>query len=160
MGKGLAGFGFSFALLVSGAITAPGEERPEPANSILAAGGHIPASVGEMLPAHVQRGVPAAEWVRMNSDADSRTATMLSMQGYMAAEVDGRFADTYRQLEERGDLFAPQPSSNRFVRATDAIFKPAPIRIGTTFVSFTPVTAWKKRNPLCLLNPLVINISW
>jgi hypothetical protein len=111
-----------------------------------------------MLPAHTRLGLERSDWVRLRSGTVAG-ATM-SLQSDMSAEVDERFADVYRRLEERNDLFPPQPSQNHFVRATDAIFSPAPIRLGSTYISFTPVTAWKKRNPLCLLNPLVFNISW
>jgi len=113
-----------------------------------------------MLPAHSRLGLVRAEWMQMNSRASAETITGMSLQGYMSTDVDESFADTYRRLEERRDLFATPPSNNRFVRATDAIFTPVPIQIGTTQISFTPVTAWRKRNPLCLLNPLVFHISF
>lgn len=159
MRTGLWGFLFlSAALLVCGTATAGGEEPIRPANSIFAADGRIPTSVEEMLPAHTRLGLERSDWVRLRSN--TRPAATMSLQTDMSAEVDGRFADVYRRLEERDDLFAPRPSENRFVRATDTIFTPAPIRLGSTYISFTPVTAWKKRNPLCLLNPLVFNISW
>ena len=111
-----------------------------------------------MLPAHTRLGLERSDWIRLKSATSAPGA--MSLQSDMAAEVDERFADLCRRLEERDDLFPPRPSENRFVRATDAIFTPAPIKLGSTYLSFTPVTAWKKRNPLCLLNPLVFNLSW
>ena len=159
MRTGLPGFLFlSAALLVCSAATACAEETLRPASSIFAADGRIPTSVEEMLPAHTRLGLERTDWLRLSSGMGA--AATMSLQSDMSAEVDEHFADVYRRLEERNDLFAPQPSQNRFVRATDAIFSPAPIRLGSTYISFTPVTAWKKRNPLCLLNPLVFNISW
>jgi len=153
--------GFSFlaaALLVCSAATAGAEETINPASSIFTADGRIPTSVEEMLPAHTRLGLERSDWVRLRSGTGA--AVTMSLQSDMSAEVDDRFAHVYRRLEERDDLFSPQPSQNLFVRATDTIFSPAPIRLGSTYISFTPVTAWKKRNPLCLLNPLVFNISW
>jgi len=159
MRTGPSGFSFlAAALLVGSAATACAEETITPAASIFTADGRIPTSVEEMLPAHTRLGLQRSDWVRLRSG--TATAPTVSLQSDMSAEVDERFADLYRRLEERDDLFAPQPSENRFVRATDAIFTPAPIKFGSTYISFTPVTAWKKRNPLCLLNPLVFNISW
>jgi hypothetical protein len=159
MRTGTSGFSFlAAALVVCSAATVCAEETINPASSIFAADGRIPTSVEEMLPAHTRLGLERSDWLRLRSGTGA-SATM-SLQSDMSAEVDERFADVYRRLEERNDLFAPQPSQNRFVRATDAIFSPAPIRLGSTYISFTPVTAWKKRNPLCLLNPLVFNISW
>ena len=114
-----------------------------------------------MLPAHTRLGLERSDWVRLKSGTGATgAAAAMSLQSDMSAEADERFADVYRRLAERDDLFPPRPSENPFVRATDAIFAPAPIRLGSTYISFTPVTAWKKRNPLCLLNPLVLNISW
>jgi hypothetical protein len=159
MRTGLPGFSFlSAALLVCSAFTACTDEIIQPASSIFAADGRIPTSVEEMLPTHTRLGLDRSDWVRLR--AGTVAAAAMSLQSDMSAEVDERFADVYRRLEERDDLFAPRPSDNRFVRMTDTIFTPAPIRLGTTYISFTPVTAWKKRNPLCLLNPLVFNISW
>jgi hypothetical protein len=150
----------SVALLVWSAWTAFADERTPRNGSIFAADGRIPASVEEMLPAHTRRGVQASEWLRMNEIANASFVSGMSLQGHMSTELDESFADVYRRLEARDDLFPPEPSNNLFVRATDAIFRPAPISIGTTQLSFSPVTAWKKRNPLCLLNPLVLNWSW
>ena len=159
MRTGPPGFSFlSAALLVCGALIARAEETIRPPNSIFAADGRIPASVEEMLPTHTRLGIERADWMRLRSGTSAAAA--MSLQGDMSAEVDESFADVYRRLEERDDLFPAQPSQNPFVRATDAIFSPAPIRLGSTYISFTPITAWKKRNPLCLLNPLVFNISW
>ena len=159
MRTGLPGFSFlSAALLVCSAFPACTDEAIRPASSIFAADGRIPASVEEMLSTHTRLGLDRSDWVRLR--AGTVAAAAMSLQTDMSAEVDERFADVYRRLEERDDLFAPRPSENRFVRMTDTIFTPAPIRLGTTYISFTPVTAWKKRNPLCLLNPLVFNISW
>jgi hypothetical protein len=161
MRTGLPGFSFlSATLLVCSAFTASAEEMIKPASSIFAADGRIPASIEEMLPAHTRLGLERSDWVRLTSGTARNAGTAMSLQTDMAAEIDEKFAGVYRRLEERNDLFPPPPSQNRFVRATDAIFTPAPIRLGSTYISFTPVTAWKKRNPLCLLNPLVLTISW
>jgi hypothetical protein len=150
----------SLALLVWSALSVSADERSQSVSSIFAANGRIPASVEDMLPAHTRRGVRASEWLRMNERASASFVSGMSLQGSMSTDVDESFAVVYRRLEARDDLFEPQPSNNLFVRATDAIFQPAPISIGTMQLSFSPVTAWKKRNPLCLLNPLVFSFSW
>lgn len=162
MKTGLSVFAWevSAALLACSAAAGFAEETIHSASSIFAADGRIPASIEEMLPAHARLGLERSDWARLSSSTASRSTSGMSLQGQVSSDVDATFADVYRRLEERDDLFAPRPSSNRFVRATDAIFTPAPIKLGSTYISFTPVTAWKKRNPLCLLNPLVFNISW
>jgi hypothetical protein len=45
-------------------------------------------------------------------------------------------------------------------RKLEQIFSPEPIRIGRTELGFSPYTAVKRRNPLCLLNPLPLSLSW
>jgi len=68
---------------------------------------------------------------------------------------------TYRRFEENGYLKRPPAKSdNAFVRVANNIFEPTPIRIGKTTVVCSLITAIKKKNPLCLLNPMVLSISW
>jgi len=68
---------------------------------------------------------------------------------------------TYRLLSESNFLKRPEPEpDDLFSRAANEIFKPEPVRIGKTTVCFSVVTAIKRKNPLCLVNPMVLNISW
>ncbi|SRR5260221_10140726 len=58
-------------------------------------------------------------------------------------------------------LVEKEPSSeNRFVRAAEAIWSPEVVRIGRTSVSCSVLTAIKRKNPLCLLNPIFFQASW
>ena len=67
----------------------------------------------------------------------------------------------YRRLEQGGYLTRPEPrSENFFVRSIDAIFEPEVVRVGGFSVSCSVITAIKRRNPLCLINPLVLHVSW
>jgi hypothetical protein len=67
----------------------------------------------------------------------------------------------YRRLEEAGYLSKPDPpSGNLLVRATDAIFQPEVVQVGKRSVSCSIITAIKRKNPLCLLNPIFLNASW
>ncbi len=67
----------------------------------------------------------------------------------------------YRRLEENGYLERPEPpSENLLVRYTDAIFVPDVVRVGKADVRSSILTAIKRRNPLCLLNPAFLQISW
>lgn len=45
-------------------------------------------------------------------------------------------------------------------RSLDSVFRPEEFRVGKTTVSCSVATAIKRRNPLCLLNPIVFNLSW
>jgi hypothetical protein len=58
-------------------------------------------------------------------------------------------------------LIAPEPQSeNRLVRAAEALWRPEVVRLGKTSISCSVITAIKRKNPLCLLNPLFFQASW
>jgi len=42
----------------------------------------------------------------------------------------------------------------------DAVFEPEVIHLRKIDVSCSLITALKRRNPLCLINPIVLNVSW
>lgn len=65
-----------------------------------------------------------------------------------------------KRLELGGYLMKPEPSTSQFVRWTDAIFRPEPVRVRKTLVSCSVVTAVKRKNPLCLLSPRLLDVSW
>jgi hypothetical protein len=58
-------------------------------------------------------------------------------------------------------LTAPEPKSeNRLVRAAEAIWAPEVIKVGKTSLSCSLITAIKRKNPLCLINPIFFQASW
>jgi hypothetical protein len=58
-------------------------------------------------------------------------------------------------------LIQAQPvAENRFVRAAEAIWSPEVVHLGKTTVSCPVITAIKRKNPLCLLNPIFFQASW
>ena len=67
----------------------------------------------------------------------------------------------YRRLEQSGKLNLLMPTApSGPVGIVDAIFEPEVIRLGRTSVSGSFITAYKRKNPLCLLNPIFFNFSW
>ena len=67
----------------------------------------------------------------------------------------------HERLERGGYLTRPEPpSDNLLVRFADSTFRPEVFKIGKTSLSCSIVTAIKRKNPLCLLNPIVLNLSW
>lgn len=69
--------------------------------------------------------------------------------------------DLYRHLEQGGFLTRQgSTSGNVLERCLDAVFQPEIIRIGKTSVSCSIITAIKRKNPLCLINPIFFNLSW
>jgi hypothetical protein len=45
-------------------------------------------------------------------------------------------------------------------RVLYSVFRPEEFHVGRTTVSCSILTAIKRKNPLCLLNPLVLSVSW
>ena len=67
----------------------------------------------------------------------------------------------HERLKQTGYLTRPEPpSDNLLIRIADSTFRPEVFKIGKTSVSCSIVTAIKRKNPLCLLNPFVLSISW
>jgi len=67
----------------------------------------------------------------------------------------------YERVDRGGYLTPPpRPPDNLYARTVNAIFQPEVMRVGKTFVAFSPITAIKRKNPLALLNPIVLNIAW
>jgi len=67
----------------------------------------------------------------------------------------------YQRLDRAGYFTrAPMISRNALDRGIDNIFDPEVFRLGKTTVSCSIFTAIKRKTPLCLANPIFLNISW
>ncbi len=70
----------------------------------------------------------------------------------------------YRRLEDGGFLTRPPVKPDNLLdRGKESLantFTPEVFHVGKTEWSCSILTAIKRRNPLCLLNPIVLNISW
>lgn len=76
--------------------------------------------------------------------------------------VPGEFDyQTYRLVHASGFLERKEPENDDlFSRLARNIFEPEIFRVGRTTVCCSVLTAIKRKNPLCLLNPMVLNVSW
>ena len=61
--------------------------------------------------------------------------------------------DLYHHLEQSG-CFTARPTG------LEAAFRPAVIHLGKTELTCSLYTAIKRKNPLCLINPVFLNFSW
>lgn len=92
-----------------------------------------------------------------SNQPSDRSRNQMKLDSY-SGEFDYR---TYRQLHENAFLTrAESESDDLFSRVVANIFEPEVFRIGQTAVCCSVVTAIKRKNPLCLLNPLVFTICW
>jgi hypothetical protein len=100
---------------------------------------------------------PATDSTATSNQSGDRSQDQMSLESY-SGEFDYR---TYRLLHENAFLKRAKPESgDLFSRVVANIFEPEVFRIGQTAVCCSVVTAINRKNPLCLLNPLVLNISW
>jgi hypothetical protein len=91
------------------------------------------------------------------------TNAAMTLQESLAEMEEIRMDRITQRLDENGfGLFSASRAQTRTIldRGVDAIFVPEPIRLGRTFIGFSPYTAIKRRNPLALLNPIPFVISW
>ena len=102
---------------------------------------------------------------QLKSKAGSSPAEMTS------AQTGPRQADAFILTTDRGDgefqnhqhfdIVSPVHESNdRVTRCFDYVFRPEEFHLGKTTVSCSIVTAIKRKNPLCLINPNFFNVSW
>lgn len=82
------------------------------------------------------------------------------IEATMSSDTAIRVDRIYRL--ETGDyvIFHEPPPDNLYVHTMDTIFRPEVIRLGKMSVAGSVVTAIKRKNPLCLLNPMVLGFSW
>jgi hypothetical protein len=128
----------------------------------------VPTTIEEMLPRHLRPGgahdAPQAAAARAGQSAPAQVQIAASYER-MAGDIDeGRFERIYRKLDQmdsEGRLMQHDETlDSRFGRAMDAVFRPEVIKIGGAEVSCSVITAIKRKNPLCLLNPMVISVAW
>jgi hypothetical protein len=74
---------------------------------------------------------------------------------------DQNFESYYLRQQDFGFIRPIQVSDGTLDRAFDSVFRPEEFRVGrTTTVSCSILTAIKRKNPFCLLNPIFLNVSW
>jgi hypothetical protein len=67
----------------------------------------------------------------------------------------------YARLDNEGFFERPLARSDNLIdRTIDTIFVPEPIKLGKMTLSCSVYNAVKRRNPLCLINPIFFNLSW
>ena len=67
--------------------------------------------------------------------------------------------DRYQWMNGSSSFLGSQTDS-QFSSDVERLFRPEVIRIGKMKVSISLITAIKRKNPLCLLNPVFLNIDW
>ena len=71
--------------------------------------------------------------------------------------------DTLAAVSRFQVIKLPPPPDNLLARGFNSftgLFEPEEFKVGKTKVSSSITTAIRRKNPLCLLNPIVFNVSW
>lgn len=79
----------------------------------------------------------------------------------LSTDHDNHDPQWFRRVEPELILIQPKHShENILSRGFTSIFQPEEFRVGKTTVSCSIWTAIKRKNPLCLINPIFLNVSW
>ena len=102
---------------------------------------------------------------RIDSRSLSSTSGATDVQSRLpspfAASTGRVDTDFYLRRQDFG-LILPKPMSHDpLTRGLDIVFRPEEFHFGRTATfSCSIATALKRKNPLCLLNPMFLNVSW
>jgi len=99
--------------------------------------------------------LPASEAPSARLSASSGVRDQLSLISQSAFDPD-----LYRHLEQGGFLARQSAGPATVAERCLDIFRPEVIHLGKTYVSCSLLTAIKRKNPLCLINPIFFNLSW
>jgi hypothetical protein len=83
-----------------------------------------------------------------------------SVRVSLSTGMDKFDLDLLHKLELDGS-FIPQPEPpTGLAKFADSVFRPEVISLGKTKFTCSLITAIKRKNPLCLINPCFLNFSW
>jgi hypothetical protein len=68
--------------------------------------------------------------------------------------------DLLHKLEQDGSFIRQPGPPTGLAKFADSVFRPEVISLGKAKFTCTLITAIKRKNPLCLLNPYFLNFSW
>jgi len=90
-------------------------------------------------------------------------STQLTDSNHVDLNTDTDDNELHSRLLRSGQFYLtpPEPKAeNAFVRAAESIWAPEVVKVGKTSISSPIITAIKRKNPLCLLNPIFFQASW
>ena len=107
------------------------------------------------------RGSPG---LRSSADPGTGGSNSIAVVQQTQAEIEEERMDKLARRMDDSGYGMPPASSRRWPSTVErglvSMFTPEPIRLGRAEFGFSPYTAVKRRNPLCLLNPLPLTLSW
>jgi hypothetical protein len=91
--------------------------------------------------------------------SDALSQRTVAYSGQMGSEISPGQAALFRRIEQAGEL-KPRAAGTDFERKMDAAFKPKVIHIGHVQIYSPIATAIARKNPFCLLDPIILGISF
>jgi hypothetical protein len=89
------------------------------------------------------------------------TAQRSDLVALSPAHEEGDAERYYLRQPNFGFTRTARVPDNFVARGLDSVFRPEEFRVGrTATVSCSILTAITRRNPFCLLNPIILNVSW
>lgn len=149
----------SFLAVLNG--TAQTNDPPPRAELFAFAGPQLHPELAEPVRPPVSPEVTSSVPVSLSPPADSGAVKLQITSAAVLDSGEGqynfdRFVDAHPGL-----IVPPAPTAKDPVsRGFAAVLRPEPFHLGKTTVSCSVATAIKRRNPLCLLNPIFLNVSW
>lgn len=160
-----------YLLVLSGlsvnAQTDPHVEPPHPSFSspplqirTLASVEEEPARKISVMHEETPRRVTVEQAATVAPHAEGKRASFL--EGGAPSERGSRFEVEFHDGRDLAQYLEPPPikSDSLIDRVLVDPFTPVGVKVGKTTVSCSVITAIKRKNPLCLLNPIVFNVSW
>jgi hypothetical protein len=96
---------------------------------------------------------------KQEAPSDALPHRTVAYSGQMDSEISPGQAALFRRIEQAGELKPPAAGTD-FERKMDAAFKPKIIHIGHVKIYSPIATAIARKNPFCLLDPMVLGISF
>ncbi len=122
-------------------------------------GGQIPPAIPPVhlfsLPTAELR--PKPESVNPDPAADSSLTLSATASNEARVEEAGRVLARYQWMNQTPALTRMDPTDSS---PLERAFEPAAIKLGKLSLSGGLITAIKRLNPLCLLNPSVLSLDW
>ena len=99
----------------------------------------------------------------ISSPTDAKTTVQESLRvdhTFLNPDRDDPDSPYHHYPSDFGLILPIHRSDDPLTRCLDSVFRPEEFHVGKTTVSCSILTAIKRKNPLCLINPIFLNVSW
>ena len=105
--------------------------------------------------------LPVRSAERVETAKASTNGLNASIEHHDFGRPEQEFLQLYHRLDGLGYFErAEAPSDSPFIRWAEGTFRPEVVHLGKTTMTCSLLTAIKRRNPFCLINPVVFQLSW